>query len=271
MRNADRGEAARLDGRDLHIGIVQARFNRAITDRIATACKVELDALGVAADRVALVRVPGALEIGVALAALAASDEFDALIAIGCVIRGETYHFELVANESGAASHARRPRPQPADRQRRPHLRDRGAGRGARRRQGPRRGARSRSRWRTCWTTGRERRARSPAEAPRAARHGPAPRSRAATAAGAAAAVSARRKSRELALQGLYEWLIGGADAGVVDAHVREREGFEQCDAPTSTCCCTAASASAPSSTRSFRRTSTARPSSCRRSSTRCS
>ena len=44
-------------------------------------------------------------------------------------------------------------------------------------------------------------------------------------------AVSARRKSREFALQGLYEWLIGGADAGVVDAHVREREGFEQCDA----------------------------------------
>ena len=44
-------------------------------------------------------------------------------------------------------------------------------------------------------------------------------------------AVSARRKSREFALQGLYEWLIGGADSGVVDAHVREHEGFEQCDA----------------------------------------
>ena len=44
-------------------------------------------------------------------------------------------------------------------------------------------------------------------------------------------AVSARRKSRELALQGLYEWLIGGADAGVVDAHVREQEGFAQSDA----------------------------------------
>ena len=44
-------------------------------------------------------------------------------------------------------------------------------------------------------------------------------------------AISARRKSRELALQGLYEWLIGGADAGVIDAHVRECEGFEQCDA----------------------------------------
>jgi 6,7-dimethyl-8-ribityllumazine synthase len=199
MRNADRGEAARLDGRDLHIGIVQARFNRAITDRIATACKVELDALGVAADRVALVRVPGALEIGVALAALAASDEFDALIAIGCVIRGETYHFELVANESGAA----------VTRVGLDHslpianavltCENRGAGRGARRRQGPRRGARSRSRWRTCWTTGRERRARSPAGRPRAARHGPAPRSRAATAAGAAAPcrrVASRASSR---------------------------------------------------------------------------
>jgi N utilization substance protein B len=46
-----------------------------------------------------------------------------------------------------------------------------------------------------------------------------------------AGAVSARRRSRELALQGLYEWLIGGADAGVVDAHAREREGFEQGDA----------------------------------------
>ena len=103
MRNADRGEAARLDGSDLRIGIVQARFNSGITDRIASACKVELAALGVAADRIALVRVPGALEIGVALAALAESDEFDALVAIGCVIRGETYHFELVANESGAA------------------------------------------------------------------------------------------------------------------------------------------------------------------------
>jgi len=102
MRNADRGEAVGLDGRELHIGIVQARFNSGLTDRIATACKIELAALGVAADRIALVRVPGALEIGVALAALAASEEFDALIAIGCVIRGETYHFELVANESGA-------------------------------------------------------------------------------------------------------------------------------------------------------------------------
>jgi N utilization substance protein B len=44
-------------------------------------------------------------------------------------------------------------------------------------------------------------------------------------------AASARRASREFALQGLYEWLLGGADAGVVDAHMREQEGFEKCDA----------------------------------------
>ncbi len=103
MRNADRGEAARLDGRELHIGIVQARFNAAITDRIVAACRAELAALGVGASATTTLQVPGALEIGLALATLAESDEFDALIAIGCVIRGETYHFELVANESGAA------------------------------------------------------------------------------------------------------------------------------------------------------------------------
>ena len=113
MRDADRGEAvrhqdsrgeaARLDGRDLHIGIVQARFNEALTDRLANACKAELISLGVAAADITHLQVPGALEIGVVLNALADEDEHDALIAIGCVIRGETYHFELVANESGAA------------------------------------------------------------------------------------------------------------------------------------------------------------------------
>ncbi len=103
MRHADQGEADRLDGRDLRIGIVQARFNRAVTDRIAAACRAELLALRLAPESITLVEVPGALEIGVALTALADSDDFDALVAIGCVIRGETYHFELVANESGAA------------------------------------------------------------------------------------------------------------------------------------------------------------------------
>ena len=103
MRHADRGEASRLDGRELRVAIVQARFNAALTDRIARACIDELAALGVAAADVTHVRVPGALEIGSALNALADADEHDAMVAVGCVVRGETYHFELVANESSAA------------------------------------------------------------------------------------------------------------------------------------------------------------------------
>ena len=98
MRNAERGEAERLDGRGLRIAVVQARFNVEVTDRIARACTDELVRLGVGEDDITHVRVPGALEIGVALNAIADGDEHDALIAVGCVLRGETYHFELVAN-----------------------------------------------------------------------------------------------------------------------------------------------------------------------------
>ena len=102
MQDADKGEGADLDGQDLRIAIVQARFNAAITDKLAESCLAELRALGVADKHVRHVRVPGALEVPTALQALAASDDWDALIALGCIIRGETYHFELVANESGA-------------------------------------------------------------------------------------------------------------------------------------------------------------------------
>ncbi|GIX23430.1 MULTISPECIES: 6,7-dimethyl-8-ribityllumazine synthase [Caldimonas] len=102
MQGADKGRAARLDGKDLRIGIVQARFNEAITNALAQACRAELAALGVADKHIEHVTVPGALEVPVALQALADSERFDALIALGCIIRGETYHFELVANESGA-------------------------------------------------------------------------------------------------------------------------------------------------------------------------
>ena len=102
MQAADKGQAAKLDGDGLVIGLVQARFNAALTDKIAQACRSELAALGVAERHITHVTVPGALEIPVALKAMADSDDFDALVAIGCVIRGETYHFELVANESGA-------------------------------------------------------------------------------------------------------------------------------------------------------------------------
>ena len=103
MLDADKGTADRLDGTKLHIGIVQARFNEGITNALAQACRSALLDLGVQEKHITHVRVPGALEVPLALQALAERDEFDALIALGCIIRGETYHFELVANESGAA------------------------------------------------------------------------------------------------------------------------------------------------------------------------
>ncbi|WP_439518458.1 6,7-dimethyl-8-ribityllumazine synthase [Hydrogenophaga sp.] len=102
MFGADKGTPSPLDGRKLSIGIVQARFNEAITDALFNACLSELLALGVQEKNIAHVKVPGALEVPVALQAMAERDDFDALIALGCIIRGETYHFELVANESGA-------------------------------------------------------------------------------------------------------------------------------------------------------------------------
>jgi 6,7-dimethyl-8-ribityllumazine synthase len=103
MFGADKGTAHLLDGKKLSIGIVQARFNEGITDALYSACHAELVALGVQAKNITHVKVPGALEVPVALQALAERDDFDALIALGCIIRGETYHFELVANESGSA------------------------------------------------------------------------------------------------------------------------------------------------------------------------
>jgi 6,7-dimethyl-8-ribityllumazine synthase len=107
MFGADKGNIAesdtRLNGKRLSIGIVQARFNADITNALANACKKELISLGVAEKDIVHVTVPGALEVPVALQAMAEKGHFDALIALGCIIRGETYHFELVANESGAA------------------------------------------------------------------------------------------------------------------------------------------------------------------------
>lgn len=102
MFGADKGTTNLLDGRKLVIGIVQARFNEGITNALYEACRAELLALGVQEKNITHVTVPGALEVPVALQAMAERDDFDALIALGCIIRGETYHFELVANESGA-------------------------------------------------------------------------------------------------------------------------------------------------------------------------
>ena len=103
MFGADKGLADKLDGKKLAIGIVQARFNEGVTNALFEACKSELLLLGVDAKNIHHVKVPGALEVPVALQALAESAKYDALVALGCIIRGETYHFELVANESGSA------------------------------------------------------------------------------------------------------------------------------------------------------------------------
>jgi len=102
MQGADKGTVGDLLGEGLRIGIVRARFNDAITSRLADACLAELDRLDVEEGDIRHITVPGALEISLALKAMAESGDFDALIALGCIIRGETYHFELVANESGA-------------------------------------------------------------------------------------------------------------------------------------------------------------------------
>ena len=103
MFDAEKGWSEQLDGKELSIGIVQARFNEGVTNALADACKQELFALGVEEKNIMHVKVPGALEVPCALQALAETENYDALIALGCIIRGETYHFELVANESGSA------------------------------------------------------------------------------------------------------------------------------------------------------------------------
>ena len=91
-----------LRGAGLRIGIVVARFNEEIGEALLASCKAALAMHGVQASAVRVVTVPGALEIPLALQKLANTGKFDALIALGAVIRGETYHFEIVANESAS-------------------------------------------------------------------------------------------------------------------------------------------------------------------------
>ena len=91
-----------FNGANLRIGIVLSQFNRDISAGLLTACHNELLKHGVAEGAVTLVTVPGALEIPLALQKMANTGKFDALIALGAVIRGETYHFEVVANQSAS-------------------------------------------------------------------------------------------------------------------------------------------------------------------------
>ena len=93
---------AEVNGEGLRIGIVQARFNEPICNALRESCLAELERLGVSEEDVLVCTVPGALEVPLALRQLAHTAEFDALIALGAVVRGETYHFEVVSDQSAA-------------------------------------------------------------------------------------------------------------------------------------------------------------------------
>ena len=90
------------NGAGLRIAIAVARFNQDIGEGLLSACVAALAKHGVHKTDVVIVSVPGALELPLALLQLAQSRSFDALIALGAVIRGETYHFEIVSNESAS-------------------------------------------------------------------------------------------------------------------------------------------------------------------------
>ena len=90
-----------LSGEGLRIGIVMSRFNIDVCEGLLSACACQLKKQGVEDGSIVLATVPGALEIPLVLQKMAKSGKFDALIALGAVVRGETYHFELVSNESG--------------------------------------------------------------------------------------------------------------------------------------------------------------------------
>lgn len=89
-----------LDGNGLAIGVVMSRFNLPVCEGLLSACIAELKRLGVADEDVAIATCPGALEIPLILQTMAQTGEFDALIALGAVIRGDTYHFEVVSNDA---------------------------------------------------------------------------------------------------------------------------------------------------------------------------
>jgi 6,7-dimethyl-8-ribityllumazine synthase len=89
-----------LNGAGLKVGIVMSRFNLPVCEGLLSACVDELKRLGVADADMTIANVPGALEIPLVLQTMAQSGSFDALVALGAVIRGETYHFEVVSNDA---------------------------------------------------------------------------------------------------------------------------------------------------------------------------
>jgi 6,7-dimethyl-8-ribityllumazine synthase len=94
--------ASNLSGNGRRVAIVLSRFNPEIGERLLAGARRAVTEAGVAEGDVVVATVPGALEIPLALQRLAQSGDYDALVALGAVVRGETYHFEIVANESAA-------------------------------------------------------------------------------------------------------------------------------------------------------------------------
>ena len=101
MKHAEIAPAA-VDGRGLRVAMVATRWNASVIEVLVNGAHRALRECSVAADDIHLVMLSGALEIPLALAALAQREQYDALVALGCVIRGDTYHFEIVANECNA-------------------------------------------------------------------------------------------------------------------------------------------------------------------------
>ncbi|MCU0869170.1 MAG: 6,7-dimethyl-8-ribityllumazine synthase [Burkholderiales bacterium] len=94
--------SADVDGREIAVGVVASRFNEPVCDALLAAAVGELQRLGVPDDDILVARVPGALEIPAVAASMADSGRVDAVVALGAVIRGETYHFEVVSDQSAA-------------------------------------------------------------------------------------------------------------------------------------------------------------------------
>lgn len=88
-----------LSGKGLRIGIVMARFNQDVCEGLLSAAVAALTKAGVAENDMVIATVPGALELPLVLKKMAESGKYDALVALGAVIRGDTYHFEVVSNE----------------------------------------------------------------------------------------------------------------------------------------------------------------------------
>jgi len=89
-----------LSAEGLRFGIVISRFNNFITDRLLAGALDALERAGAAEKNIEIVRVPGSFEIGLAAKKLAATGRCDSIICIGCVLRGETSHYDYVASES---------------------------------------------------------------------------------------------------------------------------------------------------------------------------